>query len=174
MILRKRSRIISKLIFMFIAKQFDLVQGVDTHLIQPFAPGPPVPVPLPFIGMVYDPAEFMPQNASNLVGGIPRAQAGTTVMATVPHIPIGGMFVKPPTNDGEIYMGSSTVQVEGEPFPILGGQVLTCTDAGMTSIPRPNRKSKSKPKSMMLPTSVLLPVGGACIAGGSMTIIAAG
>ena len=159
---------------MFVAKQFDIVQGVDTHIIQPPGPVPPVPIPHPFVGMVYDPMEFTPQNASNMVGGIPRAQAGTTVMATVPHIPIGGVFVKPPTNDGEIYMGSSTVQVEGEPFPILGGQVLTCTDVGMMSIPRPNRKSKSKPKAMMLPTSVLLPVGGTCIAGGSMTIMMPG
>jgi hypothetical protein len=93
------------------------------------------------------------------------------VKATVPHIPPGGTFIKPPTNDGEIYMGSMTVVVEGEPFPFMGMQVLTCQEFGMPSIPRLNRKSKSKPMSLMLPTSVLLPVGGNVIASGAPGIM---
>ena len=144
---------------MFVGKQFDIVLGVDIHIVQPPGPVPPVPIPHPFVGMVYDPMEFVPiLGASILANGIPRAQAGTTVQATVPHIPIGGVFVKPPSNDGEIFMGSMTVPAEGEPFPSLGSPVLTCQDAGMVSIPRLNRKSKSKPKSLILPLSVLIPV----------------
>ena len=143
---------------MFVGKQFDIVLGVDIHIIQPPGPVPPVPIPHPFVGMVYDPMEFVPiLGASNLVNGIPRAQAGTTVKATPPHFPIGGTFIKPPSNDGEIFMGSMSVPVEGEPFPFLGCPVMTCQDAGMLPIPR-RRKSKSKPKSMVLPMSVLLPV----------------
>jgi hypothetical protein len=34
---------------MFIGKQFDPVMGIDTHLIQPPGPVPPVPVPHPFM-----------------------------------------------------------------------------------------------------------------------------
>ncbi|MFZ2899549.1 MAG: PAAR domain-containing protein [Saprospiraceae bacterium] len=144
---------------MYVGKQFDIVLGVDIHIIQPPGPVPPVPVPHPFVGIVYDPMEFVPiLGASISTNGIPRAQAGTTVKATPPHFPIGGVFVKPPSNDGEIYMGSISVPIEGEPFPYLGCPVLTCQDAGMMPVPRPMRKSKSKPKSMVLPTSVLLPI----------------
>lgn len=158
---------------MFVGKQFDIVLGVDIHIIQPPGPVPPVPIPHPFVGMVFDPMEFVPiLGASNMVNGIPRAQAGTTVKATPPHFPIGGTFVKPPSNDGEIFMGSMSVPVEGEPFPFLGSPVLTCQDAGMLPIPRPKRKSKSKPKSMVLPMSVLLPIpkGGMSIATGILII----
>lgn len=144
---------------MFIGKQFDPVLGVDIHIIQPPGPVPPVPVPHPFVGMVYDPMEFVPiLGASILVNGLPRAQAGTTVKGMPPHIPIGGVFVKPPSNDGEIFMGSHSIPSEAEPFPFLGAPVMTCQDAGMTPFPRPKRKSKSKPKSLILPMSVLLPI----------------
>lgn len=144
---------------MFVGKQFDIVLGVDIHIVQPPGPVPPVPIPHPFVGMVYDPMEFVPMvGATILANGLPRAQAGTTVVATIPHIPLGGTFVKPPTNDGEIYMGGLTVPGDDEPFSFLGCPVLTCQDMDMTSVPCPNRKSKSKAKSLVLPTSVLLPV----------------
>jgi len=157
---------------MFAGKQFDMVMGVDMHIIQPPA-GPPLPIPHPFIGMVFDPVEFVPIiGASILVNGLPRAQAGTTVKATIPHVPIGGVFAKPPTNDGEVYMGIIAISGEGEPLPSLGTPVLTCQDTGMVSIPRPQRKSKSKAKSLVLPTSILLPVpkGGPVILVGGLII----
>lgn len=157
---------------MFAGKQFDMVMGVDMHLIQPPA-GPPLPIPHPFIGMVFDPVEFVPIiGASILVNGLPRAQAGTTVKATIPHVPIGGVFVKPPDNDGEVYMGIIAINGEGEPLPSLGTPVLTCQDTGMVSIPRPQRKSKSKAKSLVLPTSILLPVpkGGPVILVGGLVV----
>lgn len=157
---------------MFAGKQFDIVQGVDIHLFQAFAPGPPAPVPYPFVGMVYDPGEFTPQGATILIEGIPRAQAGTVVMAVPPHIPIMGTFPKPPTSDGEIFMGSSTVVADGEPLANLGVQVLTCQDAGMPSVVRPNRKSKSKPMGLMLPVSTLVGAGGTVLVGGAPSVIA--
>ena len=145
---------------MFIGKQFDMVMGVDIHIVQPPGPVPPVPIPHPFVGIVFDPMEFVPFiGAAVMVSGLPRAQAGTTVKGVPPHIPIGGVFVKPPTSDGEVYMGSFSVSAEGEPLAFMGCPVMTCQDAGMMSIPRPNRKSKSKAKSMVLPMSVLLCVG---------------
>ena len=155
---------------MFAGKQFDIVMGVDIHIIQPPGPVPPVPVPHPFIGMVYDPFEFIPFiGATTFVNGLPRAQAGTNVIATMPHIPIGGVFVKPPSNDGEIFMGSISVPGEGEPFSFMGCPVLTCHDVGMVSIPRFNRKSKAKPKSLVLPTSILI-----CVPKGGMNILGDG
>ena len=147
---------------MFVAKQFDMVMGVDIHIILIPTPAGPVPTPLPhpFIGIVFDPMEFVPIiGASILVSGIPRAQAGTSVKAVPPHIPMGGPFAKPPSNDGEVFMGSLTIPAEGEPLGFMGSPVLTCQDAGMVSIPRPNRKSKNKAKSLVLPMSVLMCIG---------------
>ncbi len=142
---------------MFVGKQFDIVMGLDIHIIQPPGPVPPIPIPHPFIGIVFDPMEFIPIiGASILVNGVPRAQAGTAVKGVPPHFPIGGVFVKPPSNEGEIFMGSLTVPAEGEPLAFMVSPVLTCQDFGMLSIPRPNRKSKTKVKSFVLPTSILL------------------
>ena len=142
---------------MFVAKQFDIVMGVDIHIIQPPGPVPPVPIPHPFIGMVMDPSEFTPKVGSSIfVKGIPRAQAGTLVKNTTPHIPIGGTFVKPPSNEGVLHMGSLTVIADSQPFSYNGLPVLTCQDSGRTAPERSERKSSSKPKGMLLPTSILL------------------
>lgn len=145
--------------------------GVDIHLIQPPGPVPPVPVPHPFIGMVYDPSSFLLINSSNFkVNSIPAAVAGSTVIATLPHIPIGGVFVKPPANAGEIFMGSLSVSGEGEPLSFTGCPVLTCQDFGMVSIPR--KKKKSKLNSLLLPTSTLfaIPIGKPVLLSTGMTI----
>ena len=148
---------------MFIGKQFDMIIGVDIHIILVPTPGGPVPTPIPhpFIGIVFDPIEFVPfVGASIMVSGIPRAQAGTAVKCVPPHIPIGGMFAKPPMSEGEIFMGNMTVNAEGEPLAFMGAPTLTCQDVGMPSLPRPNRKSKTKAKSLMLPTSNLICIPG--------------
>jgi hypothetical protein len=143
---------------MFAGKQFDIVMGTDIHLIQPPGPVPPVPIPHPFIGMVFDPPEFIPTVGTILVNGLPRAQAGSNVKCMPPHIPIGGTFVKPPGNDGEVQMGGKSIKAETDPFTYFGAPVLTCQDAGNTSVSRAKRHSKCKPKSLLLPTSFLLPV----------------
>lgn len=158
---------------MFVGKQFDPIMGMDIHIIQPPGPVPPVPIPHPFIGMVFDPVEFVPIiGATVFCNGLPRAHAGSAVIDVPPHIPIGGMFVKPPMNEGEIYMGSKTVIAEGEPLTYMGARTLTCQDVGMPSLPRPNRKSKTKIKSLMLPTSTILPIpkGGPILVFGALII----
>lgn len=153
------------------AKHFDPVIGVDVHIIQPPGPVPPVPIPHPFVGFVIDPIDYAPViGASVEVNGLKRAQAGSSVKPTPPHIPIGGTFVKPPGNEGEVFMGSATVSADGDAFSFLGVPVLTCQDIGMP--PPPRSKKKSKIVSMVLPTSVLLaiPMGGLVTVGGPPTI----
>ncbi|MFY0573455.1 PAAR domain-containing protein [Cystobacter fuscus] len=99
------------------AKHFDPLLGIDIHLIQPPGGVPPVPIPHPHIGMVFDPMDYVPiLGATVLVGGVPRAQAGTSGIALPPHIPMGGVFIKPPANESEVFMGSSTVSVDGDAF----------------------------------------------------------
>ena len=150
---------------MFVAKQFDIIMGVDTHIILIPTPGGPVPTPIPhpFVGIVFDPPEFVPIiGATILVNGIPRGQAGTKVKNAVPHIPIGGPFQKPPANEGEIQMGSITILADFQPCSFSGLPAYTCQDVGKTAPTRKKRKSSSKTKGLVLPTSILLaiPKGG--------------
>jgi RHS repeat-associated protein len=156
---------------MIAAKQMDMVMGVDIHMIQPPGPVPPLPIPHPFIGMVLDTSTF---GSKVLINGMPCGTAGSCIIASPPHIPIGGMFVPPPPgNEGEIYMGSATVLAEGEPLSRLGMQALTCQTVGMPSFPRKNKSSIAK--SLMLPTSVVLaiPAGMPVMVGGPPTIMMA-
>jgi len=155
------------------AKMLDPVMGVDVHIIQPPGPVPPVPVPHPFIGMLIDPMDLVPiVGATVLVNGMPRAIAGTAGKAIPPHIPIGGVFVKPPANECEMFMGSSTVIADGDPASYMALPALSCNDIGMPAPPRSNPKKKTKMKSLVLPTSVVLPIpaGMPVLIGGPPTI----
>lgn len=153
------------------AKEFDIVMGVDIHIVQPPGPVPPLPIPHPFIGIVFDPMDFIPVLGATIsVNGVPRAQAGSAAKDIPAHIPLGGMFLKPPANEGEMFMGSKTVVADGEPFTHMGHPVLSCHDIGM--MPPPRVKKDGGTKSMMLPTSVVLPIpmGKPVLIGGPPTI----
>ncbi|WP_240359334.1 DUF6531 domain-containing protein [Pyxidicoccus trucidator] len=150
-------------------KHLDPVLGVDIHfIITP--PGPVVPIPHPHIGIVFDPFDYLPIiGATVKVNGLPRAQAGTGGRTLPPHFPIGGVFAKPPGNENETFMGSSTVVVDEEPFTYMLLPVLSCQDIGM---PSPPRKKGPGAKTLQLPTSIALsiPAGPPVIVGGPPTI----
>lgn len=155
------------------AKHFDPVMGVDVHIIQPPGPVPPVPIPHPFIGYFLDPMDYIPFiGATVMVNGVPRVQAGSesSLPAIIPHIPIGGTFIKPIDNDCEMFMGSSTVLVEDEPFSFLALPVLSCSCIGM---PPPFRAKKKEPGvGLKMPMSIVTPIpsGPPVLVGGPPTI----
>jgi uncharacterized Zn-binding protein involved in type VI secretion len=105
------------------AKQGDQITAVDQHFIQPPPPATPVLVPHPFTGII-DNALSTDVNIQNM----PAATVNSTATNTPPHIPIGGTFVKPPTNPARIIMGSSTVFINGQPAARAGDTALTCND----------------------------------------------
>ncbi|HLB69445.1 MAG TPA: PAAR domain-containing protein, partial [Candidatus Methanoperedens sp.] len=45
-----------------------------------------------------------------------------------PHIPIGGSFSKPPSNQATIQMGSLTVKINGKMAARNGDVAMTCND----------------------------------------------
>jgi RHS repeat-associated protein len=139
------------------AKHFDMVLGVDIHLVL-IPPGVPTPIPHPFIGILFDPFDYLPIfGATVFTNGLPIATAGTGGYALPPHIPLGTGFAMPPGNECTMFMGSATVLSNGEPTSFLGNPVLTCqTPAGLISPPRV--KKTTKPKGFVLPTSVVLPI----------------
>ncbi len=155
---------------MLALKHFDPIIGVDVHIVQPPGPVPPVPIPHPHVAMVFDPSDYLPFiGATVKVNGMIAAKAGTAGQAAPPHIPMGGVFVKPPTNESQVFMGSATVLADGKPMSFMGVPVLTCQDIGM---PAPPRKGKTPPKTMMLPAGVALsiPSGPPVMIGGPPTI----
>lgn len=107
------------------AKQGDQIVGLDTHIIMIPSPGGPVPTPLPhpFSGM-------LDGSLSNDVKimGMPAATLNSTATNTPPHIPQGGPFQVPPTNRGQIIMGSATVLINGKGAARNGDTANTCND----------------------------------------------
>ncbi|QDU60485.1 putative deoxyribonuclease RhsB [Planctomycetes bacterium Pan216] len=140
------------------AKHYDPVIGIDIHLI--LTPvGAVVPIPHPFVGFLFDPFDYVPIIGSTIyVNFLHRAIAGTMGKCVPPHIPIGGTFVKPPANECEMFMGSMTVQFDGDAMSYMALPALSCHDVGMIPPPRMNPKKKSRVKSMVLPTSFVFPV----------------
>ena len=42
------------------AKHLDLVLGIDIHIVQPPGTVPPMPIPHPFAGILFDPFDYLP------------------------------------------------------------------------------------------------------------------
>lgn len=107
------------------AKQGDLVTALDTHVFLIPSPGGPVPTPLP--------SPFSGQLTLNLspnvrIMGLPAATLGSIAVNTPPHLPQGGPFQRPPSNQGRIITGSATVRINGQPAARNGDTAMTCND----------------------------------------------
>lgn len=105
------------------AKQSDQITAVDMHMIQPPLPAPPVLIPLPFSGIVNGGL-----STSVNIMGMPAATVNSTASNTPPHVPVGGTFVKPPSNQATILTGSATVFINGNPAARNGDTATTCND----------------------------------------------
>ncbi len=104
------------------AKQGDRVTATDTHIIMVPSPGGPVPTPTPhpFSGILsigLSPRVF--------IEGRPAATKDSIATNTPPHIPQGGSFSKPPTNQGKVMIGSPTVFIDGKPAARNGDLAMT-------------------------------------------------
>lgn len=107
------------------AKQGDQVIATDTHIVMIPSPGGPVPTPLPnpFTGMI----DGSLSSDVNIQGKAAAVQ-GSTATNQPSHIPVGGPFQKPPSNQATIQMGSATVNINGKPAARNGDTAMTCND----------------------------------------------
>jgi len=107
------------------AKKNDQIMATDIHIVMIPSPGGPVPTPLPspFMGMI-DGALSSDVN----VQGQPAAVKGSTATNQPSHIPAGGPFQKPPSNQATIQMGSASVNINGKPAARNGDTAMTCND----------------------------------------------
>lgn len=107
------------------AKQGDKIVGTDIHIIMVPSPGGPVPTPTP--------SPFNGTLSTNLstdvfIEGKPAATVQSGAVNMPPHIPAGGPFQKPPSNQGKILVGSTGVFINGKPAARQGDQAITCND----------------------------------------------
>lgn len=107
------------------AKRGDQITGVDTHIVMIPSPGGPVPTPLPhpFSGVLDSSL-----SSDVKIMGMAAATVGSTATNTPPHIPQGGPFQAPPSNRGQIIMGSATVLMNGKQAARNGDAANTCND----------------------------------------------
>lgn len=108
------------------ARQTDTVVGIDTHIvIVPGTPPTPTPLPHPFSGTLTGDL-----SSDVLIDGLPAATVGSIAQNQPPHIPTppGTSFQTPPSNQGTVEMGSTTVLVNGKGAARLGDMVRTCND----------------------------------------------
>ena len=107
------------------AKQGDQITAVDTHIVMIPSPGGPVPTPLPhpFNGIIDGSL-----SSDVKIMGMAAATVGSTATNTPPHIPQGGPFQRPPSNRGEIILGSMTVMINGKGAARSGDTAKTCND----------------------------------------------
>jgi uncharacterized Zn-binding protein involved in type VI secretion len=105
------------------AKQGDIIQATDTHIFMIGAPPVPTPLPSPFNGMING------QLSTDVkIMGQAAAVQGSTAQNNPPHLPQGGPFQKPPTNQGKIMNGSATVLINGKAAARNGDTAQTCND----------------------------------------------
>ena len=109
------------------AKQGDQVTATDSHMIQPPGPTSPSLVPHPFAGII---SGGLSANVN--IMSMPAATQNSTATNTPPHVPIGGTFVKPPSNQGTIMTGSATVMINNLPAARNGDTATTCNDPADT------------------------------------------
>lgn len=107
------------------AKQNDKVVATDTHIVMIPTPGGPVPTPLPhpFMGIIDGGL-----SADVNIEGLPAATVDSTATNTPSHIPQGGPFQSPPSNQGTIKLGSTTVFISGKAAARSGDTAQTCND----------------------------------------------
>jgi len=107
------------------AKQGDQIVATDIHIVMIPSPGGPVPTPLPhpFSGII---SGGLSQDV--MIMGMPAATVNSIATNIPPHIPQGGPFQRPPSNQGEIIMGSSTVFINNKPAARNGDTAKTCND----------------------------------------------
>lgn len=135
------------------------VLGIDIHMV--IILGAPVPIPHPFIGLVFDPMDWIPKiGATVKVNGMPRGNSGTDgMLGCKVHIPMGGPFAMAPTigHDSKNFFGSKRVTAEGSYFSGAGFMVMSCNDVGIPLSITPGKKFKPIP-SLYLPTSAAIPI----------------
>jgi len=107
------------------AKQGDKIMATDTHILMIPSPGGPVPTPTP---MPFNGTLMTDLSTDVFIEGKPAATVNSIALNQPIHIPAGGPFQKPPSNQGKILVGSTGVFINGKPAARQGDMSITCND----------------------------------------------
>jgi uncharacterized Zn-binding protein involved in type VI secretion len=108
------------------ARQGDKIVATDIHItLIPAAAGAPVPTPLPY---PFNGPLTINLSTNVFINGKPAATVGSQASNMPPHIPQGGSFATPPTNMGQVTMGSTRVLINNKPAARQGDLAQTCSD----------------------------------------------
>lgn len=146
-------------------KHLDPVLGIDIHITMIPSPAGPIPIPLPypFVGMIFDPMDYVPVIGSTInVNKMPRGNSTTSgMLGTKVHIPMGGPLMMNATigHDSANFFGSSKVNADGSYMSPSGYMVMSCNDIGVPLTATPGKKMKPK-LGMYLPSSATIPIPG--------------
>lgn len=127
------------------------------------SPGGPVPTPtpMPFVGTITSGC-----STDVFIEGKPAATVDSIAINQPVHIPAGGPFQKPPTNQGKIMVGSTGVFINGKPAARSGDMAMTCNDpadmpmgqvvaVGMVSIGETGAGAPVKPPRQPAPPKLI-------------------
>ena len=145
------------------SKHFNLIIGIDVHLVN-IPPAVGVPMPHPFVGIMFDPVDYLPYLGSMVhVNKAKRSNSGTTgTLGIKKHIPMGAAFF-PATmpmiaHEAQHFFGSLTVKADGSYFSGATFILMTCSCIGL-----PLGGSE---KYLPTATSIPIPTGQPVIVGG--------
>lgn len=107
------------------ARALDTVTAQDTHIVLVPSPSGTTPTPqvLPFTGRL-----TRSLSPDVTVDGRALAVVGSVAVNGPAHVPIGGTFQKPPSNQGTVQLGSTSVLANGKAVARIGDPVITCND----------------------------------------------
>jgi uncharacterized Zn-binding protein involved in type VI secretion len=111
------------------AKQNDRITATDTHVVMVPSASGQVPTPLP--GHVFDAPLTEGLSADVRIQGRSAAVVGSVARTNLAsHMPMapGVAFQTPPTFEGRITMGSTTVFINGKQAARAGDPAITCND----------------------------------------------
>ena len=120
------------------------VTGVDVHM----AAVPPYNPVHPYIGIVVDPADYIPFLGTNVtINGLKRGVSDTSgVLLTLVHIPLVGSFVNPSMigHESMNFFSSQNVFSDGSRLSPKGYMVMTCNDIGLPLSWKVTRQRKER------------------------------
>ena len=138
-----------------------MVVGVDVHVTT----APPFNPIHPYIGMVMDPADYIPFLGTNVsVNGLKRGVSDTGGMIIpLMHIPLVGPFAMASMigHESMNFFASQTVFCDGSRMSPKGYMVMTCNDVGIPLSAGIGKNKAGKTRlipSLFAPTSFSLPV----------------
>jgi RHS repeat-associated protein len=132
------------------------VIGVDFHTI--LTPPSPVPVPLPYVGIVVDPADYIPFLGSTvLVNNIHRG-CGFTAGRIGSFIHLPKTALPNVGHESVTFFASLKVEADGNMLAPAGYMVMTCNDVGIPMSLSVGKGSWKPKLSLFAPTSASIPV----------------